>query len=88
MLDKIQEKIYDFRNKKGVDPNALILGIAVIEELKGLCDIIISVSDEVKYVCGLPVLCIDYSDINIIKPVLIWNVNLMPEMAATIENEL
>lgn len=71
MLDKINEEIYRFWNEKGIEPNALMLGIEVINELAEVTLLTTKDCTKVSYVCGLPILCIDYCDTKMIKSVLI-----------------
>lgn len=71
MVDKIQKEIYYFRNLKGVEPNALILGADVISELLTTHHLVQEVCTEKNYVCGCEILNIDYSNPKTIKTVLI-----------------
>lgn len=71
MIDKIQKEIHRFWNEKGVEPNALMLGIDVINELLATHQLIGEVRTEKNYVCGCEILSIDYGNPKKIKAVLI-----------------
>ena len=71
MIDKIQKEIHRFWNEKGVAPNALMLGVDVINELLATHQLIVEVRTDKKFVCGCEILSIDYDDPKKIKAVLI-----------------
>lgn len=71
MIDKIQKEIYRFRNEKGVEPNALMLGTDVIKELLATHQLIVEDRTEKNFVCGCEILSIDYGNPKKIKAALI-----------------
>ena len=71
MIYKIQEEICYFWNLKGVEPNALILGEDVINELLATNHLVQEVNTDKNYVCGCEILSIDYANPKKIQAVLI-----------------
>ena len=71
MTDKIQKEIHRFWNEKGVEPNALMLGVDVINELLATHQLIAEDRTDKKFVYGCEVLSIDYGNPKKIKAVLI-----------------